>query len=63
MGPPFHAQEFLIRLAEDKASVRDIPSEPASISITEPAVSAANGDGMAPLRGKQDESAQSKSRK
>lgn len=30
-GPLFHAQEFLIRLAEDKASVRDIPKEGASI--------------------------------
>ncbi|HET9101235.1 MAG TPA: polyphosphate kinase 1 [Acidobacteriaceae bacterium] len=26
-GPLFHAQEFLIRVAEDKASVRDIPPE------------------------------------
>ena len=32
--PLFHAQEFLIRLAEDKASVRDIPKEAASINPT-----------------------------
>lgn len=32
--PLFHAQEFLIRLAEDKASVRDIPKEAASITPT-----------------------------
>jgi polyphosphate kinase len=31
-GPYFHAQEFLIRLAEDKASVRDIAKESASIA-------------------------------
>ena len=30
--PLFHAQEFLIRVAEDKASVRDIPKEAAWIS-------------------------------
>ena len=28
----FHAQEFLIRLAEDKASVREIPNEAALIA-------------------------------
>jgi polyphosphate kinase len=60
MGPPFHAQEFLIRLAEDKVNVRDIPSEPASTPISEPAAAAANGGDSAPLRGKQDESGQSK---
>jgi len=32
-GQLFHAQEFLIRLAEDKASVRDIPNEAALITI------------------------------
>ncbi|MFZ0517124.1 MAG: polyphosphate kinase 1 [Acidobacteriaceae bacterium] len=30
--PMFHAQEFLIRLAEDKASVREIPNEAALIA-------------------------------
>ena len=28
----FHAQEFLIRLAEDKASIREIPNEAALIA-------------------------------
>jgi polyphosphate kinase len=32
--PLFHAQEFLIRLAEDKASVRDIPKAAALIGPT-----------------------------
>ncbi|MGB8478992.1 MAG: polyphosphate kinase 1 [Acidobacteriaceae bacterium] len=45
-GPLFHAQEFLIRLAEDKASVRDIPPEPASIST--PQASGSTPDGAPP---------------
>jgi polyphosphate kinase len=60
MGPPFCAQEFLIRLAEDKASVRDIPSEPAAVSAAEPVAAATNDADVAPLRGKQNESAESK---
>ena len=39
-GPLFHAQEFLIRLAEDKASVRDIPPEAASIATPQASGSA-----------------------
>jgi polyphosphate kinase len=42
-GPLFHAQEFLIRLADDKASVRDIPKEAASIAP--PQVSEVASDG------------------
>ena len=61
VGPPFHAQEFLIRLAEDKASVRDIPSDPATISIAGSTAATANGAATAPMRGKQNEPAQSQS--
>jgi polyphosphate kinase len=46
-GPLFHAQEFLIRLAEDKASVRDIPMEPASITPPEACGAASYGVGSA----------------
>lgn len=34
-APYFHAQEFLIRLAEDKASVREIPKQSSSIAPAE----------------------------
>ncbi|MGH9616724.1 MAG: polyphosphate kinase 1 [Acidobacteriaceae bacterium] len=34
-GPGFRAQEFLIRLAEDKASLQDIPREPTSFPAAE----------------------------
>jgi polyphosphate kinase len=36
MGPLFHAQEFLIRLAEDKVSAHDIPQEAGSIAGPQP---------------------------
>jgi polyphosphate kinase len=51
-GPPFHAQEFLIRLAEDKASVRDIPQEAASISDPEASSAASHGTRLATLQDK-----------
>ena len=46
-GPPFHAQEFLIRLAEDKASVRDIPLEAASIAGPEASSATSHGASLA----------------
>jgi hypothetical protein len=41
--PLFHAQEFLIRLAEDKASVRDIPKDAVSIRPAKASDGASNG--------------------
>jgi polyphosphate kinase len=49
-APYFHAQEFLIRLAEDKVSVRDIPKEAASIAAPQGAsetVDSASPDAVA----------------
>jgi polyphosphate kinase len=45
MRPLFHAQEFLIRLAEDKASVRDIPKEAASATSSHASDAASTGVG------------------
>ncbi len=57
-GPPFHAQEFLIRLAEDKASVRDIPAGPGDAAIPEPSRGESNGGSLAALDKTVDASAQ-----
>ncbi len=48
----FKAQEFLIRLAEDKASIRDIPSPPAEAPIVNPAPASTNDGDLPPLRRK-----------
>lgn len=60
-GPLFHAQEFLIRLAEDKASIRDIPPEPADIAKTKISSASLNGTSPATPQKKQKESRQPKS--
>jgi polyphosphate kinase len=62
-GAPFHAQEFLIRLAEDKASVRDIPVEPAALPIVDSASPITHDGASAPLQTTQpDESISSPSK-
>lgn len=49
-GSPFHAQEFLIRLAEDKASIRDIPVEPANIPVAESSNATTNDGALTSLQ-------------
>ncbi|MDR5727982.1 MAG: polyphosphate kinase 1 [Terriglobia bacterium] len=48
----FKAQEFLIQLAEDKASIRDIPSPPAEAPVANPAAAPAMDESLTSLTGK-----------